>query len=64
MFVLPYSPRWLASKGRTDEARATLIRLHGGRKAANLDTVEMEIQTMLAQIEWGEYRRLRMRAGA
>ncbi|BEJ17436.1 hypothetical protein CspHIS471_0608370 [Cutaneotrichosporon sp. HIS471] len=52
MFVLPYSPRWLASVGRTDEARETLIRLHGGRKNARLDVVEAEIQKMLVQIEW------------
>jgi uncharacterized protein YecE (DUF72 family) len=58
MFFLPYSPRWLASKGRTEEARNTLVRLHGGRKNANLDAVEAEIQEMLAQIEWGECQRL------
>ncbi|CAK9784796.1 general substrate transporter [Cutaneotrichosporon oleaginosum] len=52
MFVLPYSPRWLASVGRTDEARDTLIRLHGGRRNARLDVVEAEVQKMLAQIEW------------
>lgn len=52
MFVLPYSPRWLASVGRTDEARATLIRLHGGTKNANLDIIDAEVKTMLTQIEW------------
>lgn len=53
MFFLPFSPRWLAKKGRTDEARTTLIRLHGGRRA-RLEIVEAEIQEMLAQIAWGE----------
>lgn len=52
MFILPYSPRWLASVGRTDEARETLIRLHGGRKNANLDIIEGEVQKMLTQLEW------------
>jgi len=51
MFFLPFSPRWLAKKGRTDEARSTLIRLHGGRRA-RLEIVEAEIQEMLAQIAW------------
>ncbi|TXT13409.1 hypothetical protein VHUM_00776 [Vanrija humicola] len=52
MFVLPYSPRWLAKQGRTDEARSTLVRLHGGSKNANLDIVDAEIQQMVEQIEW------------
>lgn len=54
MFVLPYSPRWLAKQGRHDEARSTLFRLHGGRKSAREDVVEAEFQEMLTQIEWGE----------
>ncbi|WVR09807.1 hypothetical protein IAU60_006883 [Kwoniella sp. DSM 27419] len=54
MFLLPYSPRWLAKKGRHDEAKSTLIRLHGGAKNARLDVVESEFAEMLAQIEWEE----------
>lgn len=52
MFVLPYSPRWLAKQGRHEESRNTLIRLHGGRKNAREDVVEIEFQEMLTQIEW------------
>lgn len=51
MFVLPYSPRWLASKDRNEEAKSTLIRLHGGR-TAQMEIVEEEFSEMLAQIEW------------
>ncbi len=53
MFILPFSPRWLAKQGRTQEARDTLVRLHGGRKNADLLAVEAEIQEMIMQIEWG-----------
>ena len=54
MFFLPYSPRWLATKGRHDEAKATLLRLHGGRSNANTAVVEAEFDEMLSQIQWGE----------
>ena len=53
MFVLPYSPRWLAKQGRHEEARATLFRLHGGRKNAREDIVQSEFDEMLDQIRWG-----------
>ncbi|GFZ48519.1 hypothetical protein JCM24511_06267 [Saitozyma sp. JCM 24511] len=52
MFVLPYSPRWLAKQGRTEEARQTLIRLHGGHQQAKMEAVEAEIESMVAQIDW------------
>lgn len=55
MFILPYSPRWLAKQGRHDEGRATLIRLHGGRKNAQTNVVEAEYAEILNQIEWGEW---------
>ena len=32
IFVTPYSPRWLMTRGRDDEARAVLLRLRGGRQ--------------------------------
>lgn len=51
MLYLPYSPRWLAKVGRTEEARSTLVRLHGGRRA-DMAAVDAEINAMLAQIEW------------
>lgn len=52
MFVLPYSPRWLAKQDRLDEAKATLIRLHGGSRMANTAAVEAEFEEMLSQIAW------------
>jgi hypothetical protein len=55
MFVLPYSPRWLAKQGREEEAKATLIRLHGGAHNARHEVVEAEFAEMLTQIEWGEW---------
>jgi hypothetical protein len=53
MFLLPYSPRWLAMQGRHDEGRATLIKLHGGRRNASISAVEAEYSEILTQIEWG-----------
>jgi hypothetical protein len=54
MFVLPYSPRWLVTQGRVEEARNTLLRLHGGVGNANTAVVESEFMEMQAQVEWGE----------
>ena len=56
MFVLPFSPRWLAKQGRHEEARSTLIRLHGGRETAQTNVVEAEYAEILNQIEWGKSR--------
>jgi hypothetical protein len=51
MFLLPFSPRWLAKQGRDEEAKATMIRLHGGR-TAHIEIVEEEFREMQLQIEW------------
>jgi hypothetical protein len=53
MFILPYSPRWLAMQGRHQEGRATLLKLHGGRRNARIGAVEAEYAEILTQIEWG-----------
>lgn len=55
MFFLPYSPRWLTKQGRSEEARNTLVRLHGGPKKAKMDIVDAEFTEMQLQIDWGEY---------
>ena len=52
--MLPYSPRWLVAQGRHEEARQTLLRLHGGRRNTHEDVVEAEFQEIFAQVEWGE----------
>ena len=53
MFFLPYSPRWLTKQGRSEEAKNTLIRLHGGPKKAKMDIVDAEFTEMQLQIDWG-----------
>lgn len=54
MFFLPDSPRWLAKKSRIEDARAVILRLHGGQQRADANQVELELQDMLAQIQWEE----------
>jgi len=54
MFILPYSPRWLVKKGRYEEARQTLFRLHGGRHSTREDVIEAEFQEIYNQVKWDE----------
>lgn len=46
LFVTPYSPRWLMTKNREDEARTVLMQLRGG----DVDVVEAEIDGMRSAI--------------
>ncbi|KAH8172177.1 sugar transporter domain-containing protein [Sarocladium implicatum] len=46
--VLPYSPRWLASKERHEESKAVMYKLHGHRGA---EVIESEFAEMCQQIQ-------------
>ena len=47
IFITPFSPRWLATKGRDAEARKVLMTLRGGDSAA----VDAELADIVAAVE-------------
>lgn len=56
IFITPYSPRWLVTKGRSDEARRVLLRIRGGNGLANKpdeerEAVEEAVEAELRAIE-------------
>ncbi|KAI9314228.1 general substrate transporter [Dichotomocladium elegans] len=52
-FILPYSPRWLCSKGRYDEALQTLAKLHANGDV-NDPFVRREYDEIMEQIKFEE----------
>ena len=49
--TLPCRPRWLASQGRIDEARNSLVRLRG-KQAGSHNLVEDELQSIIAGLSY------------
>lgn len=53
LFFVPASPRWLGSKGRTEEARAVLSRIRSSDKQIDLELKEIEEQNAEEQEQVG-----------
>ena len=59
LFVTPFSPRWLLANGRSDEARAVLLRIRGGRETeveAEMASIEAAIALTAGAGRWAKLR--------
>lgn len=59
-FWMPFSPRWLALKGRYEECREVLKRMHGSEQ--NEDFYLQEYHQIKTQIEFEKEEKLGLRA--
>jgi hypothetical protein len=67
VWFIPESPRWLMAHGKSEQAKATLIKFHGDGNADSA-VVRLELQEMQASIDydaelnktqqWWDYRML------